>query len=177
MQELLSMYEVAVAATEAETREYVHGRSFDLYIIAGGVQAAPALALCEWLLRVDGRTPIVFCSSNATARYQQAAIAAGALRCLVKPLEPAMLRSTVALLLKLAELESARALAAEQRAIHEELLERCREVQEAARGAQLKAREAVRLMLRVRAYRAFRAAGGNRSNFERMWPALRDEID
>jgi DNA-binding response OmpR family regulator len=177
MQELLSLYEVDVAATEAEACEYVRRRSFDLYVVAGGAQAAPALAFCEWLQRVDGRTPIVFCSSNASARYQQAAIAAGAVRCLVKPLEPAMLRSTVALLLKLAELESTRAMAAEQRVIDEELVERSREARKAASEARVKANEAIQRMLRAKAYRAFRAAGGNRANFERMWPALRDEIE
>ena len=119
---------------------------------------------------MDGRTPIVFCSSNGTARHQQAAIAAGAVRYLVKPIDPTLLRSTLGLLLKLAELESARAMATEEQAIRDELLRRTKQLQLAAHTVRQKALEAIECMLRVKAYRGFRQAGGNRANFERMWP-------
>jgi DNA-binding NtrC family response regulator len=176
MRELLAPNLVDVLETEAQARAQVRRRHYDLYIVAGGSTAAPALELCRWLQRIDGRTPIVFCSTNATARYQQAAIAAGAVRCLVKPLDPTMLRSTMGLLLKLAELESARALAMEQRAIHDHLLERSRQAEHAAAKARQQAQHAAECMLRAKAYRSFRAAGGNRANFERLWPELYKEV-
>ncbi len=175
MRDLLLPHAVDVAACEDEAKAIVRRNSYDLYILSGS-PGSSAVALCEWLQRTDGRTPIVFCSSNGTARYQQAAIAAGALRYLVKPLEPALLRSTVSLLLKLAELESARALANEQKAIHEALVERSREVQRTAAAAREKAEHARDSMLRAKAYRAFREAGGNRANFERMWPAALEQV-
>jgi DNA-binding response OmpR family regulator len=171
MRDLLLPHTVDLVGTDAEAKITVRQHSYDLYILAGGGPASSAIALCEWLQRTDGRTPIVFCSSNATPRYQQAAIAAGAVRFLVKPLEPALLRSTLSLLLKLAELESARAMASEEQAIHEALIERSLELQRSAAGAREKAQHARDCMLRAKAYRAFREAGGNRANFERMWPA------
>ena len=32
-------------------------------------------------------------------------------------------------------------------------------------------------MMRAKAYRAFRSAGGNRANFERLWPLTRSAED
>ncbi len=175
MRDLLSAHELDVVATEADARAIVRGRAYDLYVISGGSPASSGLELCAWLQRIDGRTPIVFCSSNGTARFQQAAIAAGAVRYLVKPVDPALLRSTLGLLLKLAELESARARVIEEQAIQEELMEQARRsIAKAARG-QDQARVARDSMLRAKAYRAFREAGGNRANFERMWPIVLDE--
>src|SRR6185295_15396248 len=133
------------------------------------------LELCQWLQRIDGRTPIVFCSSNGTARFQQAAIAAGAVRYLVKPVDPKLLRSTLGLLLKLADLESARAMAIEQQAIQEELMEQARRAVAASAQARDKANAARDASLRAKAYRAFRGAGGNRANFERMWQSVLDD--
>ena len=173
--DLLLPHAVDAVAAEDEAKAMVRRNSYDLYILSGS-PGSSAVSLCEWLQRTDGRTPIVFCSSSGTSRYQQAAIAAGVLRYLVKPVEPAVLRSTVSLLLKLAELESARALANEQKAIHEELVARSREVQRTAAAAREKAEHARDSMLRAKAYRAFREAGGNRANFERMWPAALEQV-
>ena len=176
MRDLLAPNTVDVVETEAQARKQVRTRSYDLYVIAGGTPATPALELCQWLQRIDGRTPIVFCSTNATTRYQQAAIAAGAVRCLVKPLDPSVLRSTLGLLLKLAELESARAMAIEQRAIQQQLLHRSRDARRMVANARVKLQQAEACMMRAKAYRAFRAAGGNRANFERLWPGVLEEV-
>jgi DNA-binding response OmpR family regulator len=170
MQDVLAPHQLDIVATDDEARALVRSRSYDLYLIAGSGPDSPAIALCAWLQRTDGRTPIVFCSSNGSDRYQQAAIEAGAVRYLVKPLDPTVLRSTLSLLLKLAELESARAMAIEQQAIHDELVLQSRKAQSAAAAAREKAQAALDAMLRAKAYRAFRAAGGNRANFERLWP-------
>lgn len=173
MTDLLASHVLDIAATDAEARVLARRNSYDLYVISGGPDTA-GLELCAWLQRVDGRTPIVFCSSNATLKYQQAAISAGAVRFLVKPLDPTLLRSTVNLLLKLAELETARAKAAEEKAIMEQLEERSRCAGAAAAAAG--GRDAQERMLRAKAYRAFREAGGNRANFERLWPATAEQL-
>lgn len=167
MQDLLAPHALDVVATEADARAIVRRHAYDLYVISGGSPASPGLELCAWLHRIDARTPIVFCSSNGTARFQQAAIEAGAVRYLVKPLDPTLLRSTLGLLLKLAELESRRAMAAAQHAIQEELKAK-------AQRAQLASQARERAM-RAKAYRAFREAGGNRANFERLWESARAE--
>jgi len=175
MRELLAHHDLDAIASEADARAIVRHNAYDVYLIAGGTPAQSGLELRAWLQRIDGRTPIVFCSSNATARFQQAAIAAGAVRYLVKPVDPALLRSTLGLLLKLADLESARAMAIEQQAIHEELTAQARQAAAVSRQARDKAREARGASLRARAYRAFREAGGNRANFERMWLTVLDD--
>lgn len=167
MQELLAPYRLDVAASDAEARALARQNSYDVYILTGGAPASSGLELCAWLHRVDPRTPIVFCSSNGTARHQQAAIEAGALRYHVKPVDPDLLRSTLSLLLKLAQLESDRAMAVVQQTISEELTQKPQRTRDAA-AVREHARECV---LRAKAYRAFRNAGGNRANFERLWPA------
>ena len=174
MRELVTPHELDVVATEADARAIVRQNAYDIYVISGGSPPSSGLELCAWLQRIDGRTPIVFCSSNGTARFQQAAIAAGTLRYLVKPVDPALLRSTLGLLLKLAELESARAMAIGQQAIREDLEQarRAALASSAARDQVPASRDAI---LRAKAYRAFREAGGNRANFERMWQTLLDE--
>ena len=172
MRDLLAPHAVDVAASDDEAHTLARTRSYDLYVVSGGGPSSTSVALVSWLQRVDGRTPIVFCSSNASARYQESAIAAGAVRYFVKPLEPIVLRSTLTLLLKLAEFESTRAIAVAQKVLGHDLT-----LREPASGepiARSKAREAEECMLRARAYRVFRVAGGNRANFERLWPAPDD---
>jgi DNA-binding response OmpR family regulator len=172
MRELLAPHQIDVAASDTEARILARRNGYDIYILAGGGPGSTGLALCAWLHRIDPRTPILFCSSDGQAQYQQRALAAGALRYQLKPIDPKLLRSTLGLLLKLAELESTRAFAAEQHAIGEELIERSRHACESAKSAREKAEIARACMLRAKAYRAFRNAGGNRANFERMWPAM-----
>lgn len=168
MRDLLAPYTVDIVASEADARRAARKHSYDVYVLTGGAPGSTGLALCAWLRRVDPRTPIVFCSSNGTAQYQKLALAAGALRYQVKPIDPPLLRSTMGLLLKLAELESTRALAAAQQAMRAlgEDVQHAREPAAAAHEAAQIRREC---LLRAKAYRAFRDAGGNRANFERLW--------
>ena len=168
MTDLLAPHSVDIAASDSDARREARRHSYDVYIVTGGAPGSTGLALCAWLHRIDPRTPIVFCSSNGSAQYQKLALAAGALRYQVKPIDPPLLRSTMGLLLKLAELESTRALAAAQQAMRE-LDERAPQAREPASSAQEDARNRRECVLRARAYRAFRNAGGNRANFERLW--------
>ena len=174
MQDLLAPHEIDIVAADEEARVLARRVSYDVYIIAGGPDGS-GLALCGWLRRIDPRTPIVYCSSGGTAAHESRALAAGALRYLVKPLDPNLLKSTLGLLLKLAEIESRRARIAEELAIQEELAARAERAREASRAARARAEQALECTLRVKAYRAFLDAGGNRANFERLWPTLSDE--
>jgi DNA-binding response OmpR family regulator len=176
MRDLLESHQIDVAATDVEARMLARRHCYDVYILTGGGPGSTGLSLCAWLHRIDPRTPILFCSSNGNAQYQQLAVAAGALRYQLKPIDPKLLRSTLGLLLRLAELESKRAMTAEQLAIHDELLLLSRNAQAHAAAAREKAQQALAHMLRIKAYRAFRDAGGNRANFERMWPIVSDGI-
>jgi DNA-binding response OmpR family regulator len=172
MQDLLAAHRLDVTGSDDEARLLARRHSYDVYIVTGGASGSSGISLCAWLSRVDPRTPIIFCSSNGTARHQQLAIAAGAVRCHVKPLDPTLLKSTLGLLLKLAEMESRRAVAAEQAAIQEELIQQSVRARSAALSARTRAQQSLDCMMRVKAYRAFRDAGGNRANFERMWPTI-----
>jgi DNA-binding NtrC family response regulator len=176
MQALLAPHELDAIGSDEEARVLARRRSYDVYILTSGAGAS-GLALCEWLHRIDPRTPIVYCSSNGTGDHQSRAIAAGALRYYVKPLDPTLLRSTLGLLLKLADIESHRARIAEELAIQDELESRSANALAAARAAGARAQQSLDCMLRVKAYRAFRGAGGNRANFERMWPDLTEPGD
>lgn len=169
MREVLASHQLDMTEDEDEARSLARGHSYDVYIVSGGGPGSPGLGLCAWLHRIDPPTPIVFCSSNGTTQYQQLAVAAGALRFQMKPLDTAMLRSSLGLLLKLAEIESNRALAAARHAVQNELTERSRRARETPRNPRSGSERAMECMLRVKAYRAFREAGGNRANFERLW--------
>src|SRR5215213_3291584 len=116
MQALLAPHELDAIGSDEEARVLARRHSYDVYILTSGPDAS-GLALCAWLHRIDPRTPIIYCSSNGSAQHQQRAIAAGALRYHVKPLDPNLLKSTLGLLLKLADIESRRALLAEELAI------------------------------------------------------------
>jgi DNA-binding response OmpR family regulator len=172
MQDLFSGHRLDVTASDDEARLLARQHSYDVYNIAGGAPGSTGLTLCAWLTRVDPRTPIMFCSSNGTAQHQRLAIAAGALRYQVKPIDPALLRTTLSLLLKVVEIETQRAKAAEEMAIQDELLRRSKRAFAIAASARSRAQQALDGTLRAKAYRAFRDAGGNRANFERMWPAV-----
>jgi DNA-binding NtrC family response regulator len=173
MQDLLSAHHLDAAATAEEVRALRRQhRSYDIYIIGAGGPDSDGIALCAWLHRIDPRTPIVFCSSNGSARYEQAAIAAGALRFHLKPVDPQQLFGTLNLLLKLSEFETARARSAQHAALTRAAgADRPAAAREPA-DERTRGRE-----LRVRAYRAFRRAGGNRANFERTWPETLRELE
>ena len=172
MQALLPTENLDVVERDAEARFLARHHSYDVYILGAGSADSTALELCAWLHRIDPRTPIVFCSSNATPKHQQLALEAGALRFQLKPLDAAVLKSTLALLLKLGHMESQRAMAAAQQAIVDELLAHSKPACEPPPGAT--PQQALECVLRVKAYRAFREAGGNRANFERLWPQAID---
>ena len=140
MQDLLAPHQIDIVATDEEARVLARRVSYDVYILASGPDGS-GLALCEWLRRIDPRTPIVCCSSGGSAAHESRAVAAGALRYLVKPLDPNLLKSTLGLLLKLAEIESRRASAAVELAIQEELAARAERAREAARAARARVDE------------------------------------
>jgi DNA-binding response OmpR family regulator len=171
MRDLLAPHDIDIVPNDEEARVLARRASYDVYIVSTAPDGS-GLALCEWLHRIDPRTPLIYCSSNASAQHQSRAIAAGALRCLVKPIDPSSLRSTLGLLLKLAEIESNRARVVEEMAIQDELTARASRAGETARAARARAEHSLDCTLRVKAYRAFIEAGGNRANFERMWPTV-----
>jgi DNA-binding response OmpR family regulator len=171
MQDLLAPHQIDIVATDEEARVLARRVSYDIHILSSAPDGS-GLALCEWLHRIDPRTPLIYCSSNGSAQHQSRAIAAGALRCLVKPLDPSSLKSTIGLLLKLAEIESNRARIVEEMAIQDELEARAAAAGARARAARAGAQHSIDCMLRVKAYRAFVEAGGNRANFERLWPTI-----
>lgn len=171
MQALLTPHQIDAIGSDEEARVLARRHSYDVYILTSGPDSA-GLALCAWLHRIDPRTPIIYCSSNGSADHQTRAIAAGALRYHVKPLDPNMMKSTVGLLLKLADIESRRARVAEELAIQDALDQRAADALAASRAARSRAEESIDCTLRLKAYRAFRDAGGNRANFERLWPTL-----
>ncbi|HEX2824834.1 MAG TPA: response regulator [Burkholderiales bacterium] len=176
MQELLAPHQIDIVATDEEARVLARRVSYDVYLLASGPDAS-GLALCAWLHRIDPRTPIIYVSSTGTAAHESRAVAAGALRFLVKPLDPDLLRSTLRLLLKLAEIETRRARIAEELAIEEELTARAARARETVRAARAKAQRSLECTLRMKAYRAFLDAGGNRANFERTWPTVASDAD
>lgn len=171
IKELLVPHELLLAESVGQARILARQHSFDIYIVASG-GGSTEIDLCEWLHRIDPRTPIIFCSSMPSMRQEKAAIAAGALRYHVKPVDPHVLLGTVDVLIKLAQFESMRAGAAAQRAIVEELGRQPSSAGEIAAAARETAEESRDRRLLFKAYRAFKDAGGNRANFERQWPKL-----
>jgi DNA-binding response OmpR family regulator len=170
MQALLAPYRLDATGSDEEARVLARRHSYDVYILTSGADAS-GLALCAWLHRIDPRTPIIYCSSNASAKHQGEALASGALRYHVKPLDPNLIKSTLGLLLKLADIESRRAQAAAELAVEEARAEQAAHEPRDTRAAGARAKHTLDCQLRVKAYRAFRDAGGNRANFERFWPA------
>jgi len=97
---LLSDLKVETAGTLAEGLHLAQNQSFDLYLLDMFLPDGNGITLCQQLRRFDPKTPVLFCSADAspTAYYQ--AMQAGTQIYLNKPVDPFLLRQAIEELLQ-----------------------------------------------------------------------------
>src|SRR5262245_36460861 len=145
---------------------------FDLYILNNWLPDGSGIGLCRIIRVFDPYTPILFYSAAAYECDVQEALRSGAQAYLVKSVKPDDLEQAVVRLTSPVGSRDSEAWRAEIAAIREELAIRYAENagrMESAREKRLRAEEK---LMRLKAERAFLAAGGTRGDFAREWPSV-----
>jgi len=145
------------------------GGYFDLYILDNWLPDGTGIGLCRAIREFDPHTPILFYSAAAYERGIQVALRAGVQDYLVTPVIPDELRQAVSRLISTTRETSFEALRAERAAIREELAIRQTGNVERIERAKKKYLHARAKAIRLKAERAFLAAGGTRGAFAREW--------
>jgi DNA-binding response OmpR family regulator len=163
-------YEVVSAGTVSHAALLAKCSIFDLYLLDPRLADGTGIELCHKIRAFDPNTPIIFYSAAANESDRRNAAEAGAQAYILKPADPDELQNTVAVLIEQADVCSEQAKQAEFDAIREEFaLERSSNGRLAPEERLARARN---WQLKLKAYRAFVAAGGSRANFERLWPEV-----
>src|SRR5262245_17079761 len=168
----LAEYSVIATRNFAEGLWHARQRYFDLYILDNWLPDGFGVELCRLIREFDPHTPILLYSACAYGDDIEEARNAGAQAYLIKPVTSNELRRTVNGLISSARAAVYDAKRAEMAAIKVELQNRQlqnRRRMEAASKSHLRA------ALRVRAMRAYLAAGGTRGDFARLWVSLRSQ--
>jgi len=142
---------------------------FDLYILDNWLPDGTGIGLCRAIREFDPHTPILFYSAAAYERGIQVALRAGVQDYLVTPVIPNELRQAVSRLISTTRETSFEALRAERAAIREEMAIRQAGNVERIERAKKKYLHARAKAIRLKAERAFLAAGGTRGAFAREW--------
>ena len=134
--------------------------------------------LCREIRKRDPNTPILFCTEASNESDQHRAISVGTTAYLGKPIEQAMLTSNLRALLKVAELDGARAEREAEGALQDEFQRRAtvaaeKDAAQRAIDDISSTARCVERTARARAFKAFISSGGTRAHFERWWAQLR----
>ena len=97
---LLSNLQVVTASTLAEGIHLAQSQRFDLYLLDMFLPDGNGITLCQQLRRFDLKTPILFCSADASQTAYDQAMQAGAQVYLNKPVDPFLLRQAIEELLQ-----------------------------------------------------------------------------
>jgi DNA-binding response OmpR family regulator len=175
LQEVLGAFRIVFAANGYESLRAMHYAVFDAYVLEVWLPDWSGIQLCRALRKTDPHVPVLFCTGAARDEDRTRAMRAGASGYLCKPIDPSVLLSRLRVLIELTELEGARAIIDEQRAMHEELSDRVVQLLERSAEARQSAASAIERSTRLKAWRAFAGSGGTLAHFERLWqPAFRD---
>jgi DNA-binding response OmpR family regulator len=145
---------------------------FDLYILDNWLPDGSGIGLCRLIREFDPHTPILFYSGAGYKRDIEEALRSGAQAYLVKPVIPDDLERTVAQLTSRAGGRDFKAWQAEIAAVREELADRYKEDAGRVESAKEKRLRAEEKLMRLKAEKAFLAAGGTRGEFARRWPSV-----
>ena len=169
---VLPDHDITCAASGYEALRSLNAAVFDLYIIDQWLADWDGVQFCRHVRRTDRHVPIVYLSTAAREEDRRRATNAGANAYLVKPVDPALLRSQVKDLLMKAMLENLKAVTEEERLVQEELMKRAAEMRAIAANARASALNAIERSTRLKALKAFLDAGGTIGHFDRAWEPM-----
>lgn len=93
-------YEMVFAGTVKDAKPHIENEEFDLYMLDNWLPDGSGIELCEKIRALKPDTPIIFTSAVGMKSDVDEAIAAGADRYILKPVEPDNLRKVVKELLE-----------------------------------------------------------------------------
>jgi DNA-binding response OmpR family regulator len=133
--------------------------------------------LCRLIREFDPHTPILVYSALGSERDKQDALRAGAQTYVIKSGDFSEFKRAVAQLTSVVGKWHSEGRLLEIAAIREELAVRKIEIAEQKKRAKMKRVRAIEKLIRLKAERAFLAAGGTRGGFARQWPSVfREEV-
>jgi|SRR5215475_3402692 len=168
----LPEYKLTCARNFDEGLRLARRRYFDLYILDNWLPDGSGIGLCRAIREFDPHTPILFYSAAGYARDIEEALRSGAQAYLVKPVKLKDLEEAVARLTSPADSRELAAWRAEIAVIREELAMQHVENAELFESAREKRLRAEEKLMRLKAEKAFLAAGGTRGEFARRWPSV-----
>jgi DNA-binding response OmpR family regulator len=171
----LAEYKLTFARNIDEGLLLARRRYFDLYVLDNWLPDGSGIRLCRAVREFDPHTPILFYSAAAYARDLEEALRAGAQAYLVKPVKPEDLEQAVKKMTSPIGGRDVEAWRAEIAAIREELAIRWAENARRMEGARERRPRAEEKLMRLKAEKAFLAAGGTRGEFARRWPSVLTE--
>jgi DNA-binding response OmpR family regulator len=172
LNQALAAYRTVIAPTSLEAVRHLHSGVFDAYVLDYRLPQSSGIHLCRHIRRSDAHGPILFYTAAGSEDQRDRAFKAGASGYICASSGTDTLCDELRIQLETAELQSKRARADEEKAIHDELEARvAAALNRSSRGRQLAAGATAR-MARARAYEKFTESGGTPAYFERWWPDL-----
>jgi DNA-binding response OmpR family regulator len=142
---------------------------FDAYIVDYWLSDWAGTGVCREIRKHDPHVPIIFYTSLG-GDHAARALRAGATVYIRAPIDAAVFRERVRLLIESADIHDLHARLEEQRTIHDELQRRAAAAIGNAEQAAWRASAAIERSTKLKAAQAFISAGGTRSGFQRFWP-------
>lgn len=170
---LLDGYELAVADAWTAALRLARNRPYDLYIVYAPLGWADPTEICRRIRAFDAHTPVILYSMSASAGERREAMALGSLRAYVARSDDAHnLAGTAGQLIMLAELRSMEAMQSGVDAMQAHIAGRLDKLYRSGNAAAKTLPSRSQARLKIETCRLFALAGGSRSNFERLWPAI-----
>lgn len=169
LKQALVGFRVVMAANGLEAIRIRNQSEFDAYIVDYWLPDWAGVSLCRDIRKTDPNVPIIVFTS-AGSEYEQRALRAGAMMFLKPPVDPDVLRQRLRVLIRTSDVHDLRARMEAERVIEEELKRRAEAAKERTEAAMLQAEGAIERAARIKALKAFLAAGGTIAGFDRSWP-------
>jgi DNA-binding response OmpR family regulator len=170
-------YKLVCARNIDEGLRLCRQRYFDLYILDCWLPDGSGVGLCGLIREFDPHTPILMYSAAGSERDKQNALRAGAQTYVMKSGDFGEFKRAVAQLTSVVGERDSEGRLLEITAMREELAVQMSENAEQIKRANMKHLRAAEKLIRLKAERAFLAAGGARGEFARQWPSVfREEV-
>jgi len=168
----LVSYRFRFAQNAYEAIRALNGQVFDFYLTEYWLPDWTGPQLCRHIRDLDPRGPVVFYTAAARDEDRERAMRAGASAYCLKSDGSAHLLECIRLALDRSASESLLARIHEEEAIQTELARAAAVLAQRTQAARDSAAKAIEKAARLKAWRAFSAAGGTRAHFEQWWPNM-----
>jgi DNA-binding response OmpR family regulator len=169
LQHALDGFRLEIVDTAFDAIRCINHSLFDAYIVDYWLPDWTGTGLCREIRKHDPHVPVI-CFTSLGGDHSARALRAGATIYVRAPIDPALFRERVRLLIESADIHDLHARLEEERAIQDELQRRAAAAIGNAEQAMLRGSAAVERSAKLKAAKAFISAGGTRSGFQRFWP-------